>query len=580
VRPVVCAPRRLCAPSFLLLIASLLANISLVSPTQAQTSSSGTSLGTYYWSTTAADGTVTKSPTYANGKFTSSNGQYFHNYYLLGSYGTPPYGNGDGEGLTNVTCSGEIDTTYTWATSSGQTPTDPPPASVIVEETSTAYGYGWNSDGSDPTGNFDNGLKVSYSLAPGDNGHANCTSTRYTVQAGGMTVPLTCSPSIQVTAEASEIHVDYTPTIFPVTIKITGTNNPTAGDYRALTGQQIMATLNGIPSGVKVTSYTWGFSGGTSGNPIKNWDGTNNTQQLFPLTSADLTGTDTTGNGISVNPVSFYDEIDKDAVTVTCAINLTFPDGTTGTVNAVSPQITFMKPTAVWHVDANDPSYHGPPPGPYFDGTQMGYIEMWDATITVPSPFSGGSGCFTQIVSPTIQFQRYPLNNKSTNCYFKVPQTNADGTITYVLPTSGLDTAFPYQIGSSAYSAYPNGYTWDVSTTGISADTPSVGFSIPASDNGGNNWYTAFDSDTFTTWLMYMLPSSATGSGMTIWVPLQRVDWHWTGNVVKNTATGVWNAAQSGNSPVTGSTSNPGVPTDTPPQWSSVNAVKASVLYP
>ena len=72
--PVVCAPRRLCAPSFLLLIASLLANISLVSPTQAQTSSSGTSLGTYYWSTTAADGTVTKSPTYANGKFTSSNG--------------------------------------------------------------------------------------------------------------------------------------------------------------------------------------------------------------------------------------------------------------------------------------------------------------------------------------------------------------------------------------------------------------------------------------------------------------------------------------------------------------------------
>jgi len=359
-------------------------------------------------------------------------------------------------------------------------------------------------------------------------------------------------------------------TAYPVTINLDGAINVN-GTQEALTGQQITATLKGIPSGVKVTSYTWSFTGGTGPNPIKNWDGTNNIQQLFLLTSIDKTGTDTSGNGIAVNPLSFYDQA-ADTVTVKCAVNLTFPDGTTGSVTPTSVPLTFLKPTAVWNAHSTDPNT-----GPVFDQTQMGYIEKWDATITVPSPFSGGSGCFAQIVTPTVQFQRSPLNNQPSLCYLKVPQTDIYGNTSYVLPTTGLDTGFPYRIGSSTYQYYPQGYQWDVSSQGISTDTPFVSFSIGASDNGGNNWYTAFASYTFTTWLMYQ-PSTG-GTGSPIWVPLQRVDWSWTGNVVKNKATGQWNAATNGSPPVSGQTSDPGVTTDQPPQWSNVN-VGDTVLRP
>ena len=172
---------------------------------------------------------------------------------------------------------------------------------------------------------------------------------------------------------------------------------------------------------------------------------------------------------------------------------------------------------------------------------------------------------------------RLATGNQSINCYLEVPQKNADGTTTYVLPTTGLDTYFPYQ--NSLTTNYPQGYTWEVSSPGQSDDEPQVGFSIPAADSGGNNWYSAFASDTFTTWLMYKPPSSATGSGPPVWVPLQTVNWSWTGSVIKDSATGLWGAATNSQPPVTGSTSDAGTPTDTPPQWSSVNT-GTSVLYP
>ena len=174
-------------------------------------------------------------------------------------------------------------------------------------------------------------------------------------------------------------------------------------------------------------------------------------------------------------------------MTVTCAVNLTFPDGTTSSVTAKSVSVTFMKPTANWTVNSTAPY------GPQFDPSaagSMSFAVLWDANITVPSSFSGGSGCFAQIVQPTIQFQRHPLNNQPVNCYLQEPQTNANGTTSYALPTMGLDTHFPYQASST--QIYPGGYVWDASTQGEAGDQPGVGFSIAASDNGGNNWYTAF----------------------------------------------------------------------------------------
>ena len=486
-------------------------------------------------------------------------------------------------------CSHAISTSWQWVPAAGQTLTsDPPPAQVIVMQTcSVSVSIGQIG----ASGSYRTGLSKTTGTAnlnpPGSLGMGGASDTVYSVQTGGASVSL---PSLdayaKVGAAPSESKLSYTANIYPVTISLIGTYNSAAGDYRALTGQQITATLaepNGLPSGTKITKYTWSFGGGSNGNPIKNWDYTNNLVQLVPFLPADLTKTDTTGSGLSVPAINFYDQTADKTVTATCTINLKFPDGTTNSVTAVSPTVIFAKPTAVWNVNSTDPTYTGPPPGPYFDGSaagQMGYIEKWKATITVPPPFSGGSGCFGQVIYPSLQFQRKPLNNKPPSCYLKIPQTNPDGTISYVLPANGLDSYFPYALGmgASGYQIYPSGYTWDVNSTGLSADTPSAMFTVGASDTGGNDWYKAYATEVFTTWLMYIPPVPA-GSGPSIWVPLQKVDWNWTGNVVKNSATGVWNTAVSGKPPVTGSTSNSGVLTDIPPQWNSVN-IGANVLYP
>ncbi len=187
------------------------------------------------------------------------------------------------------------------------------------------------------------------------------------------TITSTFTYSTQDRISAGGGAVNYT--LYPVYITLAGQNS----SNQALTGQQIMATLampNSLPSGTKITSYTWSFTGGTKGNPIKGWDGTNNAVQLTPWLPTDFSQTDTSGNGISVSPISYYDEIDKDTVTAKCAINLTFPDGTTGTINAQSDAVTFMKPTVTWTVGK---SYNNVVPGFYTDypDQQFGARELW-----------------------------------------------------------------------------------------------------------------------------------------------------------------------------------------------------------
>ena len=522
------------------------------------------------------------------------------------SFTAPSLSNGQGTGAngSSVTASANLTVTVsgTWQ-SDPSLVSDPAPASVIVTETSTAYASDTSTDASgNPTppvaGTADDGLNHGDTQSTSGPNVGTMTGTKYEVNPGGgsagsFSVTITAKSGATATAGPNGTNPDGTSFVgtgsctagvgaitisaSPVTVAISGTYAPAKGDYRALTGQQITGTLNGTIG--TVTSYTWSFSGGTKGNPIKNWDpngvavdGTT-PQQLFAFLNTDLSQTDATGNGITVNPISFYDEVDKDAVTATCAVNLTFPDGTTGSVTAKSVPVTFFKPTASWTASAT------PPLGPQFDPSaagSMGFDVQWKATITVPSPFSGGLGCFAQIVQPTMQFQRTPTGSQPTYCYLKEPQQNADGT-TYVLPSRGLYTYFPYQ--NSLTTNYPQGYTWSVSGMGQSGDAPSAGFNTPASDNGGSNWYNAFASGSFTTYLMYMPPSSATGPGGTIWVPLQTVDWSWTGSVVKNKATGSWNSATNSSPAVTGNTANSGMQTDTPPQWTSTD-VGSSVLRP
>ena len=507
-------------------------------------------------------------------------GYYSGPTYSGGATNAASYGsyNGGWGGISgtahSASCNGEITASFPWNAGTANAPV---PQSVIVTQTSTAAGSGAaysSSRGSEKAassdGLGDTGTSHITFIPPQQeevNGN-NCTRTTYTVKPGASPLSVTCSPSSSGSSPNGPVSasVTYTASVSPVIITISGTYDPTHGDYHVLTGQQITASLSGIVG--TVTSYTWSVN--PSATVFKDYDFTLPSNQLVPLGSADLTGPAT--GSTTVAALNFYDRTQEN-LTVTCTASVTAPDGTPLSVTATSPQINVLKPTAIWNVNSTTPF------GAQFDPTatgSMSFAVLWNASVTVPSPFSGGFGCFAQIVYPTIDFQRHPSGNQPINCYLKEPQTNADGTTSYVLPTTGLDTYFPYQASSTQF--YPKGYIWDVSGTGQSGDQPGAGFATPASDNGGNNWYAAFDSDTFTTWLMYMPPSSTTGSGMTIWVPLQRVDWSWTGNVVKDATTGIWNPATNG-SAVTGSSSSPGIPVDTPPQWNTVN-VGTNVLRP
>ncbi len=507
-------------------------------------------------------------------------------YYQLSGLSIPTQPAGFSTTQANTTKTGDITVsatiTLTWVPAAGQTAaTDPAPPSVLLSESSSASWTAQVDHYPDPytTGgtSADNGLQDAevaiYYAGVKSGGTSSSAFPHYFSQPvtnGVATLSRSFSAHAIASSGPSTAGVNFgcswggdTLTVYPMPINISGTYNPTAGDYRVLTGQRITASLTGTIG--TVTKYTWAVGGST----FKTYNEKAASNQLVALGPADLTGP--AAGSTTVAPLNFYDRAQED-LTVTCAVTMTAPDGKTVlNVTATSPPINVKKPTAMWNVKSAAPL------GPQFDPSakgSMSFAVLWDATITVPSPFSGGYGCFAQIVSPTINFQRHPLGNQSINCYLEEPHINADGTTSYVLPTTGLDTYFPYPASSTA--AYPQGYTWDVSAAGQSGDQPGVGFTIPASDNGGNDWYSAFDSNTFTTWLMYKPSSGRTGSP--VWVPLQRVDWSWTGNVVKDAATGMWNPARNGNA-VTGSSSNTGIPVDAPPQWNTVN-VGTDVLRP
>ena len=356
------------------------------------------------------------------------------------------------------------------------------------------------------------------------------------------------------------------------TIKLAG-NALVNGLPQALTGQQITATLNGIPKGDTVIGYVWSCIGATAPNPIKTWDptapnttGTKNLTQLVPLTSADTTGT-----GPTVNPFSFYDEKGGDVVTVRCSLTLKLPDGSSQTVPVQSLPITFVKPTLAWTVNPAGPG--APPYGFIQDlaNLRMGANITWyPITITVPSPFSGGAGCIVQLTTPLRQNIRTSQNGKPSTYVLKIPDGNGGWVVPGVTagnptPIPELDTAFPYPSGykeenDGSFTQVDTNYTWDINKTGNSGDLPLQYFIAEDKDGGGNAWNKSTASDTFTTWVMYM--PSAAGSQKTIWVPLQTLTWSWNGTATKDATSGAWSA--------TGSASTPKLGTSTivaPPKW-------------
>lgn len=248
-RPIVCAPRRLCAPA--LLVTLLLVSLALTASPAAAGSYSDPNFSGGYW-------TFDDDP---------------------GSYPFPqanPYA-GDHEDANF--CGGDLTATSTW-TPDNAADTSPAPQ-VIVTQVADAY---WDVRGVNgyPTASCTDGFgdpEVDTTFFTGyysgDSGR-----TDYSLKSpSGNTVTVTCSGvsatmdynSTVPPVDDGDVGASWGVTLSPVTVTLKGTLTDSngkplldsSGNQQILVGQGCGATLSGIPTSCTVSSYQWSVHGTT-----------------------------------------------------------------------------------------------------------------------------------------------------------------------------------------------------------------------------------------------------------------------------------------------------------------------------
>ena len=531
------APRRLCAPSSVRLRASLIASILASLLAGLLFAAPAAQGGTYIGANTIAvpnsnPVTYTQSP-YSGGTHAVPGP---NNTVITPADASSAQGYGGASGGITASCTGAITASWTWVPAPSMTmTTDPPPTSVIVTESCTA-----SVTVATPiaAGKYDTGMGKSggVSWSPGGNNTAEATVIRYSVQTGGATLTL---PVVSATASAASpgdtCSVYYTATLYPITVNIIGTNNPSAGDYRALTGQQITANLTatyGLPYGTKVTGYTWA---GVSGTCFKTYNETASSNQLVALGSSDLTGP--ASGSTSVASLAFYDSAAEN-LTLTCTVSVAAPDGTSLSLTATSPPINVLKPTLTgWGIAegylqlASNGSAYGLYGNLSGTGNSTNGMIWSNVTVNVPAPFSGNGQCtFTQLVNP---------NRIAYVSGVSKPQVPYNGIL-------GIDGSFNY------------GSSWGVTGTGNDVDSPNQ----PLYYTAGLTEFS--DADAFTTYVMYQ-PSGG------VWVPLEKISWTWSVTLDWQTQTSQFSLT-AGYPHTAGQAGTPAhVPTTDPPQWTVIH---------
>ncbi len=496
----------------------------------------------------------------------------------------PAAGSGDGGGGSNEingSTSGTITATLTWIPATGQTmQSDPPPQQLNVVE----CGYAWENSlwggpnpPPGPAGSASDGLGDSE--VPSSNGYVSQGYHLVQKSSTSGTVTVTCSPSASNPTSTWQTagypgggypgggypggggpgYWDWTGgectvgfTVYPITVDPSGPT-PTGNGLELLTGQAVSAGLN-LPQGFGVyappggTGYQWS----ATGDVFYTYNEHLPSHQLI-LLSDDPKYTNQPQFGC-------YDK-SADTITITCNATIVCPDGTQLPLTATSPNIKSVKPKASWGTNQSTPGvgFRDDPANQEFEANELWY----PINITVPSPFSGGSGCMAQLVTPSRRITRNAINGKPNNYYHAINQPNPDGSPNWVLPGRGLDGHFPYQVGAgtdangnTTMTTFPDGYIWDASTTGASGDTPKQPYEADDLDGGGTDWYESSAADSFSTWVMYRPPGG-------VWVPLQKLDWSWSG-IAEKDIYGHWSAAGSASAPQSATNSSD------PPQWNSV----------
>jgi hypothetical protein len=299
------APRRLCAPSSVLLMASLI--FSLLACPEAHA-------GTYTWTVTNPDNSVTQSPSFTGGTvsvvtsgpkpitkspppppgFTTSNGTYTGGGGCM-TTSVPPSA---GPGSVTIPAN-PIVATFTWQPAAGQTSTtDPPPPAVIMQQNCTAQWQAQTITGTatvggtascglpnptatqtkDSNGNIigvtSSGVAYSAVSSPG-------VSFSVPAQGSQFTPTASFTPTAGTGAADGSASVTYQVQAYPVTVTPGGTTL-VSGMPEALTGQQIVASVN-APFPIDPTSYHWDVSGGM----FKNYDWTLASNQETELSDTD-----------------------------------------------------------------------------------------------------------------------------------------------------------------------------------------------------------------------------------------------------------------------------------------------------
>jgi hypothetical protein len=271
-----------------------------------------------------------------------------------------------------------------------------------------------------------------------------------------------------------------------------------------IVGQQINLSVQVQPSGISMTKTQWTIPGTVVKNYVIAY-----TDKQSPTSDVLTALTD-----LSPSAITYYwvDGADGRVVQVTFKVNGT-PFTLQTTFNVKQPTATIRCDTGL--VGANTAWGHwvlgfGVPIGP-------GITLTWSSTT--PNGFSGTYE-WVQTVNP--------VHSK----------TDTNGKV-WTFQGAGLDTQYPYPINS-------DGHVYD---------SPQV--SLTPDANG--TYVTATGNDSFQ--MYYMFQPSFSNS---IWVPLNVINWFWSGTAVWDATNQIWDCTARDSSP------NPPAPTTTTfPQWTA-----------
>jgi hypothetical protein len=270
-----------------------------------------------------------------------------------------------------------------------------------------------------------------------------------------------------------------------------------------------------------------------------------------------------------VSPLAFYDSA-AETLTLTCAVTVTAPDGTTFNLTATSPAITVEKPTvSAWGINTGSGPQQGIPSGlQVINNNDMTATEIWGPmTISVPQPFTGGMGCIAQIITADADNATGTTAGGASVTWVDAVK-NANGQLV-ASQTPALDTALPFPFG---YNLGANG-VMNLTNTGSSAFTvPQSGYSgddpdLPMFLGGGIIWSKVLFNSTYNTYVMYQPPGG-------VWVPLQMITWEYSWTAKPTPGGPYTNPADQSQWGTTLPSFLGGTPanTDTPPTWISVEA--------